>query len=58
VLPGLGRIGIAGILRMRLAFEHVEIGDNAGLTQLAMHAHRIGQEQVARARGENGRREV
>jgi hypothetical protein len=33
VLPGLGRIGIAGILRVRLAFEHVKIGDNAGLTR-------------------------
>src|SRR4249919_1688738 len=54
----LGRVGIAGILSMRLAFEHVEIGDSAGLTQLAMHAHRIGQEQVARARCENGRRET
>src|ERR1700686_5170718 len=43
---------------MRLAFEHVEISDNAGLTQLTMHAYRIGQEQVTRARCENGRRET
>ena len=59
VLLRLGRIGIARILRMRLALEHVEIrDDNAGLTQLAMHAHRIGQEQVTRARCENGRRKT
>jgi hypothetical protein len=45
-------------LRMRLPFEHVEVGDNAGLTQLAMHAYRIGQEQVTRARCQNGRRET
>jgi hypothetical protein len=32
VLLRLGRIGIARILRMRLAFEHVEIRDDAGLT--------------------------
>ena len=35
------RVGVARILRMRLPFEHVEIRDDAGLTQLAMHAHRI-----------------
>src|SRR4051812_18822568 len=58
MLLGLGRIGIAGILRVRLAFEHVEIADDAGLTQLAMHTHRVGQEQVTRARRENGRREA
>src|SRR4030081_3196478 len=34
VLLRLGRIGIARILRMRLAFEHVEIRDDAGLTHL------------------------
>src|SRR3569832_535189 len=55
---GLGCFGIGGILRMRLPFEHMEVGDDAGLTQLAMHAHCIGQEQVARTRGENGRREA
>jgi len=38
VLLRLGRIRVPRILRMRLAFEHVEISDNAGLTQLAMHA--------------------
>ena len=32
VLLRFGRIGIAGILRMRLPFEHVKIGDDAGLT--------------------------
>src|SRR3954452_2532319 len=58
MLPGLGCGGIAGILRMRLAFEDVEIGDHAGLTQLAMYAHGIGQEQVARAGCEDGRREA
>jgi hypothetical protein len=48
VLLRLGRIGIAGILRMRLALEHVKVRDGAGLTQLAMHADRVGQEQVTR----------
>jgi hypothetical protein len=57
VLLRLGRAGIAGILSMRLALEHVEISDDVGLTQLAMHAYRVGQEQVTRARCENGRRE-
>jgi hypothetical protein len=45
----LRRIGIARILRMRLSLEHAEIRDGAGLTQLAMHANRVGQEQVTRA---------
>src|ERR1700676_5123505 len=36
----------------------MEISDNAGLTQLAMDAYRIGQEQVTRTRCENGRRET
>src|SRR5215471_6756859 len=58
VLLRLGRIGIARILRMRLAFEHVEIRDDAGLAQLAMHTYRVGQEQVTRARRENGRRKT
>jgi len=58
MFPGLGAAGIAGILRMGLAFEHVEVRDDAGLTQLAMYAHRIGQEQVARSGCENGRRET
>src|SRR5579863_3061913 len=58
VLLGFGRIGIARILRMRLPFEHVEIGNDAGLTQLAMHPHRIGQEQITRARCQNGRRKT
>ena len=58
VLLRLGRAGIAGILSMRLALEHVEISDDVGLTQLAMHAYRVGQEQVTRARCENGRRET
>ena len=46
VLLCLGCIGIARILRMRLALEHVEICDDTGLTQLAMHAYRVGKEQV------------
>jgi hypothetical protein len=54
MLLGLGRIGIAGILRMRLALEHVEIRNDAGLAQLAMRAHRVGQEQVTRARRQVG----
>src|SRR5258706_9132333 len=58
VLLRLGRIGITRILRMRLAFEHEEIRDDTGLTQLAMHTYRVGQEQVTRARCENGRRET
>jgi len=46
VLLCLGCIGIARILRMRLALEHVEIRDDTSLTQLAMHAYRVGKEQV------------
>jgi hypothetical protein len=49
VLLCLGRVRIARILRMRLALEHVKVRNDAGLTQLAMHAHRVGQEQVTRA---------
>jgi hypothetical protein len=57
VLPGLGRIRIGRILRMRLAFEDMEIRDDASLTQFTMHAYCIRQEQITRARRENGRRE-
>ena len=35
---------------VRHSLEHVEFGGNPGRAQLAMHAHRVGQEQVARAR--------
>jgi hypothetical protein len=45
VLLRLGRVGIARILRVRLAFEHVEIRDDAGLTQLEMHTYRVGQDE-------------
>src|SRR5947207_1056346 len=54
MLLGLGRVGIAGILRMRLAFEHVKIRDDSGLPQLAVYAHGVGQEQITRARREDG----
>jgi len=54
----LGRADVAIILRVRLALEDLKHGFDAGLAQLSMDAHGIAKKQVARAAGENGRREA
>ena len=55
VLLGLGRECVTHVLRVRLALEDIEIRDHARLTQLAVHPHGVREEQVARARGQDGR---
>src|SRR5258708_28859828 len=57
-LLGLRREGIEIVLRVRHALEHLQIGLDAGAAQLAVGQHREAEEQVARAAGENGRREA
>src|SRR5258708_4243814 len=57
VLLRLRRVGVARVLRVRLALEHVKVGDDARPTQLAVHAHGVRQEQVARAGRQDRRRE-
>ena len=37
---------------------HRQVGADAGAAQRAMHQHRVGQEQVARPGGQQGRREA
>jgi hypothetical protein len=46
---GLRRTDVAVILRVRLALENLQHRVDAGLAQLAMHAHRAAEQQVARA---------
>src|SRR5258708_11115939 len=46
---GFRRVDVAQILGMRLAFEDLQHGLDAGLAQLAMHPHRIAEQEVARA---------
>ena len=48
-LFGLGRINVSRILRVRLALVDLQDRLDAGLAQLAMHAHRVAQQQIARA---------
>src|SRR5437868_3717643 len=48
-LAALGRAWIAVVLRVRLAFVDLEQRLDAGLAQLAVHAHRVAEEQVAGA---------
>src|SRR5882724_12013058 len=55
---GLRRVHVETILGVRLAFIDVELGDHAGAPELAMRAHRVGEEEVARAAGQDGRREA
>lgn len=43
---GLRRADIAVILRMRLAFEHLQRRFDPGLAQLAMHADGVRQQQA------------
>src|ERR1700760_1024501 len=47
----LRRIGVELVLRVRLAFIDVEVGDHAGAPQFAMGPDCVAQEQIARARG-------
>src|SRR3954470_15101732 len=49
---------IAAILRMALAFIDIEVGLDPGAAQLAMGAHRVRQQQIARAAGEDGGRKA
>src|SRR5260370_7608194 len=57
LLPLRGE-GIENVLRVRHALEHLQLGLDAGAAELAMGEHGEAQEQVARAAGENGRREA
>src|SRR5258706_7230138 len=56
--PGLRRVHVEAVLRVRLALIDVELGGDAGTPQLAMRAHRVGEEEVARAAGQDGRRKA
>src|SRR5258707_2888696 len=55
---GLRRVHVEAVLRMRHALVDVELGDHAGAPELAMRAHRVGEEEVARAAGQDGWREA
>src|SRR6266700_7616668 len=55
---GLWRIDVELVLRMRLTFIDVKIGNDAGATQFTMRTNRIAEEQIARARCQDGRREA
>src|SRR5258708_39571927 len=55
---GFRRVDVAQILGMRLTFEDLQHGLDAGLAQLAMHPHRIAEQEVARAGGEDRGREA
>src|SRR5579863_10751867 len=54
----LRRVRIDGVLRMRKALEHLQVGVDAGAAQLAVGAHRQAQIQVARTRGQDRRRKA
>ena len=54
----LRRVGVEVVLRMRHALEHLQVGIHAGAAELAVGQHGEAEEQVARAAGENGRREA
>ena len=43
---GIDQFWLTGNLRI---FEHMQVGQDAGLSQLAVHPHGVGEEQVARA---------
>ncbi len=49
---------VAQIMRVRLALEHLQERFDAGIAQLAVHPHCVAEQQVARARGEDRRREA
>src|SRR5689334_20232452 len=55
---GLRRVHVEAVLRVRHAFIDVEIGDDPGAPELAMRAYRVREEEVARAAGQDGRREA
>ena len=57
-LLGLRRIRVEVVLRVRHALEHLQLRLHAGATELAVGQNGQAQEQVARAAGENGRRET
>src|SRR5262245_12450356 len=48
-LPGLGRGVVADVMGVALAFEHLQHGLDAGLAQLAVDAHGVAEQEVARA---------
>src|ERR1051325_9441297 len=54
---GLRSFNIPGILSVRLRFINLQDCLDAGLAQLAMHAHGIAQEKITRSGSENRRRE-
>ena len=58
MLLGLGAEGVGVVLRVRLALEDDERRLDAGGTQLAVDAHGVAQEEIARARSEGGRRKA
>src|SRR2546423_8718188 len=61
LLEGLLRLRCAGVAipaAMRLAFVDVQVRDHGGLAQLAVHAYGVAEQEVARPRIEDGRREV
>jgi hypothetical protein len=53
-LLGLGRAHIAVVVRMRLSFIDLQRGLDSGLSQLARHAHRAAEQEIARAGGGSG----
>src|SRR5215475_5601132 len=57
-LLGLRREGVEIVLRVRHALEHLQLGLHAGASQLAVGEHGEAEKQVARAAGEDGRREA
>src|SRR6516164_10012698 len=49
------RYGAEAKARMRHGFPHVQLRLDTGATQLSMHQHRVGQEQIACAGLDEGR---
>jgi hypothetical protein len=54
---GLGQAIVEQVLRMRLAFVDLELRLHPGRPERAMHPHRVAQQQVACAGGQDGWRE-
>src|SRR5271165_538887 len=54
---GLGQAIIEQVLRVRLAFVDLELRLHPGRAERAMHPHRVAQQQVACAGGQDGWRE-
>src|SRR5450432_2576711 len=57
-LLGLRRVRGEGKLRVGLTFIDIQIGFDSGAAQLAVRAHGVAEEQIARAGGEDSRWET